>query len=289
MTRGSPGERDAGDGNGNGNGNALSSRPYSPLRTLLPTWWFPVLGAEPDGTVVGVATSGADVVGEHAWALQGWWGLESGQPGYAAAYLGGWSWPRLDLGSSRYLDWSPGFPDRVESVWTPVEAGLTFTFTRLARSLALRAGWSGTVYDTVGDVRPEPEGIPEAWRFEDGFLSEASLLASYSDAKATPNAISAEEGRAAAVQLRVAAPELGSDFDLLRVRGSVAQYARLAGHAVLALRLAGGYGEGSLAGDAPFRLGGVVTPSLLNVLSLAAAGTPDQLRGYERRLRGNAF
>ncbi|HYG70483.1 MAG TPA: hypothetical protein VD838_22590, partial [Anaeromyxobacteraceae bacterium] len=31
------------------------------------------------------------------------------------------------------------------------------------------------------------------------------------------------------------------------------------------------------------------TPSWLNVLSLSAAGTPDQLRGYERRLRGNAF
>jgi hypothetical protein len=280
------------DGNGDEPEPAspLASRPYSPWRTLRPTYWLPFLSSDAGGTALGVATSGGDVVGDHAWSLQGWWGFGSEQAGYSAAYLGRWSWPRLDLGSNRWIDWSPGFPDRHESVWTPADAGLSFTFSRLARALALRVGWSGTRYDTVGELEPEPDGIRPEWRFEDGFLSEVSLLTSYSDAKATPNAISAEEGRAASLGLRVAAPELGSDFDLWRARGAVAQYARLGGHSVVALRVAGGLGRGSLGGRAPFRLGGTSAPDPLSVLRLGSTGGSDQLRGYESgRLRGNAF
>lgn len=269
---------------------ALPSRPYSPWGTIRPTSWLPFLASEAGGTVLGVGTFGRDAVGEHAWALQGWWGFESEQVGYSATYLGGWSWPRLDLGSSRYVEWSRGYPDRLESVWTPLDAGLTFTFSRLARALAFRVGWSGAIYDTVGEVEPEPAGIRPQWRFEDGFLSEVSLLATYSDAKATPNAISAEEGRTASIGLRVATPELGSDFDLWRTRGAVAQYVRLRGHTVLTLRAAGGVGQGSLGGRPPFRLGGNSAPLPTAALRLGSTDSSDQLRGYEwGQLRGNAF
>jgi hypothetical protein len=59
---------------------------------------------------------------------------------------------------------------------------------------------------------------------------------------------------------------------------------------VLALRLAGGIGRGSLGGRAPFRLGGVSAPDPLAAVLLGTTGSSDQLRGYESgRLRGNAF
>jgi Tol biopolymer transport system component len=290
ATPGTVTDRGDGDGPPPGTASPLSSRPYRPWRTILPRYWLPLLSSDAGGTIAGLSTSGSDVVGEHAWALQGWWGFGSERPGYSAAYLGGWSWPRLDVSSSRFIGWSPGFPDRHESVWTPIDAGVSFTFSRLARALALRLGWSGTIYDTVGALEPEPDGIPPAWRFEDGFLSEASLLATYSDAKATPNAISAEEGRSASIGLRLAKPGLGSDFDLWRTRGALTQYARLGGHSVLALRFAGGIGRGSLGGRAPFRLGGVSAPDPLAAVLLGTTGSSDQLRGYESgRLRGNAF
>jgi hypothetical protein len=45
--------------------------PYSPWRSLLPKWWTPVIGTTSvDGkpeTVVGVSTSGADVLGRHSY------------------------------------------------------------------------------------------------------------------------------------------------------------------------------------------------------------------------------
>jgi hypothetical protein len=166
-------------------------------------------------------------------------------------------------------------------VWTYADAGLTFTWTRLARALALRLGWAGTRYDSVEPVPPPPAGEPI--RFEDGFLSEASASASYSDARRFVHSISPEEGRSVSLRLGLAAPALGSDFDLARARASVAQYLRIpwTRHAVLALRLAGGLAKGTIGGNAPFELGGAGGASIASLLPGAfPSGSPDQLRGY---------
>jgi Tol biopolymer transport system component len=259
----------------------LPSRPYSPWPTLRPTLWLPVVAADGAGTTWGAFTGGADVLLRHVWTLQAWWSAGGQEPGYSVAYQGGWSWPRLDLSSSVALLESPGPPDRLQRVWTYGDAGLTFTWTRLARALAVRVGWSGTRYDSVEPAAPGPP-VPAPIRFEDGFLSDLSLGAAYSDARRFVHSISPEEGRVATLRLRLAGPEIGSDFRLARARGDVAQYVRIPAtrHAVLALRLAGGVAEGTIGGNAPFELGGAGTASLASLVPGAFPASSDQLRGY---------
>jgi hypothetical protein len=58
----SPGER----------GTAGAYRAYSPLRTLLPRYWYPIIEpGESRGTRLGFSTSGADVLGRHAYTAFG--------------------------------------------------------------------------------------------------------------------------------------------------------------------------------------------------------------------------
>jgi Tol biopolymer transport system component len=269
---------------------APPARPYRPWATLAPTFWLPLLLGDPEGCALGALTAGRDVVGHHGWVLQGWFGLESGQAGYAASYLGGWSWPRVDLSSSRFLASSPGEPDRLQSVWTVADAGLAFTFTRVDRALTLRLGWAGTIYDSLEPY--DPAAADPAELFEDGFLSSASLAISYSDARRYARSISPEEGRTLSLLLSLAAPEIGSDFALGRAQGAAAGYLRLPGtrHAVLAARLGGGVSRGTVGGRAPFALGGIPAPDLLGLLLLGGPGPSNQLRGYPSgALEGDAY
>ncbi|HET8539222.1 MAG TPA: BamA/TamA family outer membrane protein [Anaeromyxobacter sp.] len=267
----------------------LASRPYSPWATVTPTLWLPLYSSNGRDSIFGAFTGGADVLLRHLWAFQAWWdtrgtALGSGEPGYAFAYQGGWSWPRLDLSSSMAIAASPGPPDRLQRVSNYANAGLTFTWTRLARQLALRVGWSGTRYESVTSPAFPLDPVPEAIRFEDGFLSDLSLGAAYSDARRFVRSISPEEGRLLTVRLRVAEPEIGSDYSLARARAAIAQYVRIpfTRHGVLALRLSGGLAKGSVGGDAPFELGGVAGG--VDVASLVPGAFPssssDQLRGY---------
>ena len=265
-------------------GDPVPSDPYSPWPTVRPTFWFPILSSDDAGRTYGALTGGMDVLARHAWAAEGWWSAGGKEPGYALAYQGGWSWPQLDLSSSLFIDDSPGLPDRLQRVWHYGDAGATFTFTRLARALALRVGWSGTGYRSIEAERPVPPAS-EPYRFRDGFLSEASLQATYSDARRFVRSISPEEGREASVGLRLAGPEIGSDHALKRARASLAQYLRVpfTHHWVIALRGAGGVADGTIGGRAPFELGG---PSALALLPGAIAAPNDQLRGYPRGALG---
>jgi hypothetical protein len=209
--------------------------------------------------------------------------------GYSATYLGGWSWPGLDLSSARTIESTPG-PRDDEVRWTLLDAGLTFTFTRLQRALALRVGWTGTRYDVIG--AGGGAGSPEALALEDGFLAEGTFRATYTDARRFARSISPEEGRTVGLSLRLAAPELGSDFGLGRAAASAVQYLRVPGtdHAVLALRVAGGLADGSIGGRAPFRLGGASTPDPGSILSGGPVAGVDTLRGYPgSALRGTGY
>jgi Tol biopolymer transport system component len=269
---------------------SLPARPYRAWRTLAPTFWFPVWGSDGAGPILGAVTGGRDVLARHAYALQAWWSLDAREAGYLAGYAGGWSWPRLDLSSSRIIDDAPG-GQRLEAIWTPLDAGLSFTFTRLGSALELRLGWAGTWYDLLGDGRTAPSSdlIGVAG---DGFLSELTFRAAYSDARRFVRSISAEEGRTVTLQARIAAPELGSGFSVARVRAAIEQYARVpwTRHAALALRLSGGIADGSIGGRAPFELGGVAPPDLVSLALFGPASGADELRGYPSDwLAGSGF
>lgn len=272
-------------------GPAPQSRPYSALSTVYPRWWLPVAGSDPAGLTLGAWTGGADVLVRHAWDLQAWYSLDAKRLGYAASYVGGWSWPFLDATSSLQILDSPGLPDRLEEVWTPLAPGATFTFTRVASQAFARIGWLGTSYRTLHHQQTT-SALPD-FRFEDGFLSAATLNLAWTNGRRYVRSISGEEGAFAAADLQLAAGELGSDYDLARARGAVGGYWRLpwTRHTVLAGRLAGGAARGSLGGRAPFRLGGLALDDVGGPTgSVLAIGGQDELRGYQPGgLFGNGF
>ncbi|HEY6101421.1 MAG TPA: BamA/TamA family outer membrane protein, partial [Anaeromyxobacter sp.] len=275
----------------------LPSRPYSPWPTVRPTFWLPVVAKDGAGDVYGALTGGADVLLHHIWALQGWWSASGREPGYSAFYQGTWSWPRLDLSSSLSLEGSPGPPYRLQRLWNYADAGATFTWTRLARAVTLRLGWSGTRYQSVRpEALPFPgfpvPVVPPRLRFDDGFLSDASADLRYTDARRFVHSISPEEGRTASVRLRLADPAIGSDYAVSRARATAAQYVRVpfTRHSVVAVRLAGGVARGSIGLDAPFALGGVAQLDAASLVPGTIVVGADQLRGYPAgALEGTGF
>lgn len=272
-------------------GPPLASRPYSPLQTLYPRWWLPLVGADAAGTTWGLMTGGVDVLGRHGWAFQGWYSPEAERLGYYAAYQGGWSWPLVDARSWLTVTESPGLPWRLEEEWTPFAPGVTFTRTRLVSQLFARVGWIGTRFRSLGS---EPAAtVPSSLAFEDGFLSAATLAAGWRLGSPYPRSISTEQGAIALLDLQVGTAELGSDYETSRARGVLAGFLRIPGtrHAVVAGRLAGGAALGTLGGRSPFRLGGLSMVEAGGAATTAFPfGGPDQLRGYRAEsLSGNAF
>lgn len=86
-----------------------AARAYSPWRTLRPTFWSPVLGADSDRIRLGVSTSGADVLGYHAYGVSASW----------LARSSGWS-GNPELIDRRTPDWSAEY---VYSRWQPALVG----------------------------------------------------------------------------------------------------------------------------------------------------------------------
>jgi len=267
----------------------LASRPYRAEDTLGPTYWLPLFGSDAAGTVLGALSGGGDVLDRHSYAVSAWWGLRSHEPGYSAAYLGGWSWPRLDLLSSRFID-SARAGNGLESVFTPLDVGLDFTFSRLEWSSVVRFGWRGTLRTVPGTSGTASQ--PEELGAVGGFGSELTLLASFSDAERFVRSISPEEGRTLNLAAVLATRALGSDYQLGSVRAGITQYLPfpLPRHGVLALHLAGGAANGSIGTTAPFELGGPVQLDLLSLLLGTALLSPDELRGYPPGwLQGTGF
>ena len=262
-------------------GADLAARRYSPAETVVPYSWLPILGFSSEGNTFGLFTQGTDVLALHSWQASVTASTQTESVDYALSYVGGWSWPSLDLYSTRYVTSSPGYPSRWVSAWTPLAPGVTFTVTRVERQAAFRFGWTPTLIETVG-VMPPTTGYPPDRLFADGFLSEATFAAAYSDTHRYAHSISTEEGRHLALRLRYAGPATGSDYDLWRARASWAEFTRVpfTRHLVLATRLSGAIGHGSLGGSPPFSLGGVSSSSLLALTTLQSFTPSDQLRGY---------
>ena len=256
-------------------------RSYSPAETVQPTFWLPTWSITPEGGTYGIFTMGSDVLGRHTWQLAVAADTASMTLAYSASYLGAWSWPSFDLYSARSTTGSPGYPARTVSAWTPLAPGATFSFTRVERRLAFRVGWTPTLITSLDAVPPDP-GAPPGRLFADGLLSELAFSAAYSDTHRYAHSISTEEGRTLALRLRGAGKALGSDYDLWRGRLAWNEFTRVpfTRHVVLATRLSGAIGHGSLGGSPPFSLGGVPSTDLLSLTPLQAFSPSDLLRGY---------
>ena len=264
-------------------GSALPEHPYLGLDTAWPTFWVPTTGYDGAGMTLGVLTAGSDVLVKHVYVAQGWYGLDSRQPGYSAAYLGTWLFPRLELSSSRIIDTTPGSPALLEEQWVPLSASLTYTSTHLDSVHALSAGWRALRLRSYGGV--PTISTPGVDPYRDGTASEVSFSWTYNDSFRFVNSISPEEGRVLGIVGRYASPALGGSFSYAIAQAIIAQYLRVPGtkHVVLGLRGSAGAATGTLGGRQPFELGGPPSPNLTDLVLSPLLGTtlpPDLLRGY---------
>lgn len=82
------------------------SHPYSPWRSLAPTYWEPVLSSSSgDGTAIGAATSGEDIIGRHSYYAQAAYTVDDrDSEGFLSYRYAGLGQPFLDFSAEQFFD-----------------------------------------------------------------------------------------------------------------------------------------------------------------------------------------
>lgn len=112
----------------------LPSRPYSPMKTLLPRFWTPTLESDEGEFVVGAATASFDALGRHAYGAQAGVATSRLRPDWQVAYA--------------YDRWRPTFFAIVTDDTDPWQGGIRRT-TEADSGMLLRSRrvrWSQTVF-----------------------------------------------------------------------------------------------------------------------------------------------
>jgi len=260
-------------------------RPYDPLPTLRPHWWFPYANTDALGTTVGAITSGFDAAERHDYQAAAWWAIDSKQPGWDVVYTNHTLYPDLSLTTFRDVETAsgagPGYTERV--VQGTASASFPFSQVERRHRVALQYELTHFAMNTPalnGDNPP------------DGLVAAASLSYVYSDARRFVRSISAEQGQRFALTARVAAKPLGSDFTFGQLTSSYARYFRLPWrkdgvplHHVFATRLSGGVARGDFSERHLFSLGGFDASDPVRSILNPVSAPVRILRGF----RGGAF
>lgn len=265
-------------------------RPFSPLPTLYPRNWSFNVGSSSFGTLIGIELGGADVVGRHKWSLVGNVATEKGYASYGLSYSYNRFWPSLTLDQSRYLGARGGIVEdgvRRNYIEENYGAGATIGLPVLrlvnhsaSASVGYRLNWfragegSQTSLTIPGAVSPK---LPET-----GILAGLTFGLSYSNLQRYTWSISTEKGRQVGVNLRVDHPSLGSDYQTTQFNYSWTEFVPMPwwhDH-VLALRLAGGIGTGSITRRGVYFLGGFPEQDVLRSFFDQTRVGGAYLRGY---------
>ena len=235
------------------------SRAYSPLGTLKPTSWSPVIEATTDQVRVGAAVAGSDVLGYHAYAATATW-FASGPAGAPAPRATAPDW-RLYYAYDR---WRPTFYAAAASDTSFFAGPATNEGTPTAatrRERQLEAG----VFLPVQHVRALYAGQLSLLRaVDDDTLAGGSpdrtaarLAGEGVTSRSYGYSISPEDGIAAGVTAEFVRRGLGSRADATTVTGDFRAFLpALAPHHVVALRVAGGASTGDPPSGRAFLLGG---------------------------------
>lgn len=289
---------------------------YSPWRTLLPTWWEPLLEEEDRvaafravGPGMGMAVQGEDVVGRHGYRVEALYRPAGGRGEWGGSYsFSGWGVPQLLLGARqshsaagfvvpRDAQGLPGADTlpvarremrgeggiRVPRVTFRRVSSATFLIGMLERDFQVVESATGDVSTRFGLEHPRA-------RFLEGRMGVST-----STARTFPFSISPEDGTALSLQGRLRRQRgltdlesgvPGRDASYSEVTGQLRMYRTMGGggyaRRVLALRLHGGSAAGPGANGFHFALGGAAGGGALpgSFLSPGARSISFPLRGY---------
>ena len=211
------------------------SKPYRPWRTLVPTFWTPVIETDADELVLGAATAMNDALGRHAYAVDAGWAGGRARPDWNAAYAYDRWRPTLFAAYSDDTDPVRGGTVRSREFF----AGALLPFRRLRRTETLMAGFDAQT-DTLECAVACPGAVTrrDLRSIRGGWLHDSRRVYGYS--------ISAEEGFAVEAAAETSREALGADADagaaILDVRGFHRVFRR---RTVVAARVAGATGWGA--------------------------------------------
>jgi hypothetical protein len=235
---------------------------YTPVPTLRPTSWSPIISGDRHQLRLGLATAGADVLGYHAYAFSATWlatrppevpAPGAGTPDWQAYYqYARWrpiAWLSASTGTSFFAGpaGQAGRPSTVTLRERQVEAGILVPFQHVRVSQTVVSSLVRAVDDFT-----LPDGLfsrnRTAWR--GAWSVNSSHVYGYS--------ISPENGVSIGVTGEVARRAFGSSADASVVtadgRVYVSPFVR---HQVLAVRFGGGVSSGDPTVGRTFGLGGV--------------------------------
>ena len=257
-------------------------RPYDPLPTLRPHWWFPYFATDAVGNTAGVITSGQDAAERHDYQAVAWWAIDSRQPGWDVVYTNHTLYPDVSLTALRDVETAsgagPGYTERI--VQGTISASFPFSQIERSHSVALRYELTHLAMNTpAADGNNPPSGL----------IAAATLSYAYTDARRFVRSISNEQGQRFALAARVSAKVLGSDFTFGQLSASYARYFRMPWrldgfplHHVFAVRLGGGVARGDFSERHLFSLGGFDSGDPVRSI-LNPVGAPVRiLRGFTR-------
>jgi len=266
---------------------AVSSTPYSPLDTLLPRFWLPLLSSSPaSGTLVGLATGGEDVLQRHRYALNALYAPGSGRFMHSLEYAYDGLRPTLRLSSSdddrtyvNLLQDTRGSADYTERRRTVgAEISLGFPGPDCAQAFSLGYRYRELSPLTPAAPWPDYEGAAPVT----GALGSARVGWTFSNAHRQPLSISLANGRRVSIQIERYQEGLGSSITSTVAALDWNEYVALPlpGH-VLAARLFLGGMTGIPPQQGVFNLGGS-HPGALD-------SSPDDLALLLRGYRPDAY
>jgi len=260
----------------------LKDSDYSPYNGLRPRWWLPHVGIDAQRTELGVLTSGWDPLLRHIYYLNLAYDFTNEWFAGSVDYIYDRFYPTFKLHASRYsaLDLDPdNDPLRVRTSDTYM-GEMLLPFLQYRRDVTVHAAG----YTVRGADSWTAAGVvPRADR-TDNVLGYALV---YDSTRRYPLSISRSRGVQVSVAAETSDTIEGSDYsgEVYTLDGRA--FLPLAGEHVLALRLAGGWGNAS---PRPYRLGGSLSASSAPLpLDTALLNSPfDQrefaLRGYDSGL-----
>jgi hypothetical protein len=183
------------------NSRTSEPSPYSPLPTLLPTYWTPVIESDAGETVVGAGTAMTDALGRHSYAASAGWATR-GRPDWRVSYA--------------YDRWRPTFFASYADDTDPIRGGqlrsrelfagalLRFRYVRFSETFL--AGFDAETDSVVcsGECRGRAGGA-DFRSLRAGWRHDSRRQFGYS--------ISDEEGFAVNAAVETSRTALGSDAD----------------------------------------------------------------------------
>lgn len=266
------------------------ARGYSAWRSLLPHYWFPVVYEGTGETRLGALTSGEDVLGRHAYYVEGWAGTRGIERGGLLSYeWRGLGTPVVDLVVSQGWDPIP----IVDSSGSPIgtlrrrsrvaTAALSWQRLRARNAAVLRAGVELEARDYAAD---SDELLAALGPFFSRVRTLPALFAtaSASNTQRPTRSISPEDGVAGYVQgeRRWERGVPGSAY--ARLTGALSGYKSLDlpgfAHHVLALRVAGGWSDSPDGTE--LSVGGMSSEAVAVAGTTLGGRRQFPVRGYER-------